>query len=84
MSELDPTLAFKISESPDEPLDVIVRVDRDVDSCVEQLSSQGFEIRRKLYLIKGFAATATGLQVQELAYEPWVISIELDQQVRAL
>jgi hypothetical protein len=84
MSELAASLAFKINNDPEIPLNVIVRVNGDLDKCEEQLTSQGFEIRRKLALIQGFAATATGSQVQELANEPWVTFIEEDQQVQAL
>jgi hypothetical protein len=84
MSELAPNLAFKISKNPETPQHVIVRVEGDVDACEERLTSQGFEIRRTLRLIKGFAATAPGSLVQELANEPWVTSIEEDQPVQAL
>jgi hypothetical protein len=84
MSELAPSLALKISKNPDSPQQVIVRVEGDVDACEHRLAAQGFEIRRKLGLIKGFAATASGSQVQDLADEPWVTSIEEDQPVQAL
>jgi hypothetical protein len=84
MTEIAPNLALKISQDPDTPQQVIVRVEGDVDACEERLALHGFEIRRKLRLIKGFAATGAGSHVQELANEPWVTSIEEDQPVRAL
>lgn len=84
MSELAPSLAFKISKNPEAPQQIIVRVVGDVDTCEQRLTAQGFKIRRKFSLIKGFAATASGSQVQDLANEPWVTSIEEDQPVQAL
>jgi hypothetical protein len=84
MSEIAPTLALKISKDPDSPRQVIVRVEGDVDECETLLALRGFEIRRKLHLIRGFAVTGSGSLVQQLADEPWVTSIEPDQQVRAL
>jgi hypothetical protein len=84
VSELAASLALKIDNNPEIPQNIIVRVSGDMDECEEQLSSRGFEIRRKLALIRGFAATATGSQVQELANESWVTFIEEDLQVQAL
>jgi peptidase inhibitor I9 len=84
MSKLAASLASNIDDNPEAPQNVIVRVEGDVDTYEEQLTLHGFMIRRKLRLINGFAATAPGSRVQELANEPWVTSIEQDQQVQAL
>ena len=84
MCELAASLAYKIDGSPQSTQNVIVRVEGDLDACELRLTSHGLKIRRKLRLIKGFAATATGTSLRVLANEPWVTSIEEDQQVQAL
>jgi myo-inositol catabolism protein IolC len=84
LSQVSPGLLKKIQENPETPQNVIVRVDGDMDAQEQQLLSRGFQIRRKLRLIKGFAVTAPGSRVQQLSSEPWVSSIEEDQQVQTM
>lgn len=84
MAEIPASLATRIDSDPDGELDVIVRVDGDLDTCEQSIISLGIAIRRKLPLIKGLAITAPGIVVWDLADEPWVTHIEEDQQVQAL
>ncbi len=84
MAQIGPTLSKKIQSSPQQPQNVIVRVNGDMEVSQQQLQAAGFKIRRKLGLIKGFAVTGPGQQVRELANQPWVTSIEEDQQVRTM
>ncbi len=81
MAQIGSKLQKKITDDPDEPQNVIVRVTGDMDTAQEHLKAAGFQIRRKLGLIKGFATTAPGKSVRALAGQPWVTSIEEDQQV---
>jgi hypothetical protein len=84
MAELNDALAQKISDDPQAERYVIIRVTDDVEASADRLQARGFQIRRKLKLIRGIAATATGAQVQALAQEPWVSHIEEDAQVHTM
>ncbi len=84
VSQISPGLLQKIRDNPGIPQDIIVRVEGDVDAYEQQLRSSGFQIRRTLRLINGFAVTASGSQVQQLAKEPWVTFIDEDQQVHTM
>ena len=84
MAQLAPTLQQKIVSDPDAPQQVIVRVNGNLDARGETLEANGFQIRRKLGLVKGFAATAPGSAISEIARQPWVTSIEEDQQVHTM
>ncbi len=84
MSQIAPGLQQKIASDPSAPRHVIVRVNGDLATLQKTLEDNGFQIRRKLGLIKGFAATASGLSVSQVANQPWVTSIEEDQQVHTM
>ncbi len=84
MAHLASGLEQKIAANPDAPLNVIIRVDGDLDVRQQQLEANGFQIRRKLTLIKGLAATASGSAIRQVADQPWVTSIEEDQQVHTM
>jgi hypothetical protein len=84
MPQIAPGLRQKIQSDPSAPQNVIVRVNGDLESLQKILEANGFQIRRKLGLIKGFAATAPGASVNQIAGQPWVTSIEEDQQVHTL
>jgi myo-inositol catabolism protein IolC len=84
MTELISSLQKKIQYDPNAAQRVIIRVNGDLDDGEQKLKARGFEIRRKLKLIKGFAATAPGSSIQSLAAEPWVTHIEEDQQVHTM
>ncbi len=84
MARINQDLEQKIETDPDQPQNVIVRVKGDMDASQQQLEAAGFQVRRKLRLIKGFALTGPGKNLQGLANQPWVTSIEEDQQVRTM
>ncbi len=84
MAQIANNLKKKLESSPTQPHNVIVRVNGDMEVGQQQLEAAGFQIRRKLGLIKGFAVTGPGQNVQALAQQPWVTSIEEDQQVRTM
>ncbi len=84
MSQIESGLRQKIARHPDASQNVIVRVNGDMDELQKALEANGFQIRRKLGLIKGFAATASGSSVVQVANQPWVTSIEEDQQVHTM
>ncbi len=84
MAHLASGLEQKIAANPGAPQNVIIRVDGDLDARQQQLAASGFQIRRKLALIKGLAATASGSAIRQMANQPWVTSIEEDQQVHTM
>ena len=84
MTQLSSGLQHKIAADPGASHNVIIRVDGDLDARQQQLEASGFRIRRKLGLIKGFAATASGTALHQVAGQPWVTSIEEDQQVHTM
>ncbi len=84
MKPIAPSLELKIARNPNAPQNVVVRVDGDLDARRKTLEERGFQVRRKLKLIRGLAATAPGASVRQLADEPWVTSIEEDQQVHTM
>ena len=84
MAEITTNLKKKVESSPKQPQNLIVRVNGDMEVGQQQLEAAGFQVRRKLSLIKGFAVTGPGENVRQLADQPWVSSIEEDQQVRTM
>ncbi len=84
MARISSLLEDKISDDPDQPLNVIIRVSGDLSERLDALEEQGFHLRRRLSLIKGLAGTATGSAIRKFATQPWVMSIEEDQQVRTM
>ncbi len=84
MAVLASSLQKKISEAPTQPQNVIVRVSGDMETAQQRLQNAGFQVRRRLNLINGFAGSAPGINLNAVAREPWVQSIEEDQQVHTL
>ncbi len=84
MTNTDPTLAQQAQENPQETFRVIVRVVDDMDARQAQLEADGFTITRRLRLIRGFGATATGASVLRAMDKEWIISLERDGEVRTM
>lgn len=81
MGQITGSLAQKVRDDPQAEVSVIIRVRDNLDGRQEQLAAAGFEIKRRLSLINGFAATASGTDIQKVALEPWVVSVEPDEPV---
>lgn len=84
MSKVETTLASQATKNPKETFRVIVRVKGDLDARQAQLTEMGFSIARRLRLISGFGATATGASLQESAQQDWIVSIEPDGEMRTM
>lgn len=84
MPHIDPALERSALESPDASFAVIVRVQGDLDARQAQIEAQGLAVTRRLSLIRGFAATATGSTIAALGANEWIVSIEPDQTVRTM
>jgi len=84
MPQVDPDLEKQVESNPDETFHLIVRVDGDLDLRQGQLEADGFTIKRRLRLIRGFAAAARGCDVLMVMQETWVVAIEEDRPVTTM
>src|SRR5437868_6931292 len=81
---VDSTLVEAVKSKPEEIFQLIVRVEGDLDERQGQLEEDGFVITRRLRLIRGFAATAQGTDVDKVMDVEWIVSLELDQPVHTM
>lgn len=81
---LDPELEKLIATDAEATYDVIVRVNGDPAECEAQLQADGFDIKRRFRLIRGFAASATGANISKAAQRDWVVAIEPDREVKTM
>ena len=84
MPSLDSNLQAQIQANPAATYHVIVRVQGDMDARQTQLEQNGFSITRRLRLIRGFAATAQGANLNTISAQDWIVSIEPDLQVHTM
>jgi hypothetical protein len=84
MSHIDPELVSLAETHPDDLFAVIVRVEGDLDTRQDQLEEIGLLVTRRLRLIQGFAARGRGKNIQAATEQDWVISIEIDSELRTM
>lgn len=84
MNKLDPVLEQEIQAQPHDTFRVLVCVQGDMDACQAQLETEGFDITRRLRLIHGFGAIATGANIQRATRADWITRIERDAPVRTM
>jgi hypothetical protein len=84
MAQIDPTLAQQARQSPDEPFQVIVRVQGDMDARQQELEAAGLNVTRRLRLIQGFSGSAKGECINNMMNQDWIVSIERDQPVQTM
>ncbi|OQY94461.1 MAG: hypothetical protein B6D41_07055 [Chloroflexi bacterium UTCFX4] len=84
MSRIDAALRQAAHTNPEDLFPVIVRVEGDLDARQTQLEANGLTVTRRLWLIRGFACSATGSAIEAAAACEWIISIEPDMQIRTM
>ncbi len=84
MMNVTPALAEQAQAHPQDTFHVILRVQGDMDARQEQLQEMGFAISRRLRLIRGFGATATGECLTNARNHDWIVSIEPDGEMHTL
>lgn len=84
MAHLDPALEQSAHAQPDALFAVIVRVEGDMDARQTELEEDGMNITRRMWLVRGFACTATGSAIVSAAAHEWVVSIEPDMEMRTM
>jgi hypothetical protein len=84
MTKIESGLKTGAKANPDESFRVIVRVEGDLSALQEQLEALGFNVTRRLRLIRGFGATAKGADIVKASDEEWILSIEPDGEVHTM
>jgi len=79
---VDPALQQAWQDHPAQSFRLIIRVSLALDEAEEQLRLRGIRVRRRCRLIQGFVVECSGASALALAQEPWIISAELDREVR--
>jgi len=80
---IDPALQQAWLDHPEQSFRLIIRVSIALDEAEERLRLRGVAVRRRCRLIQGFVVECSGALALALAQEPWIISAELDREVRA-
>ncbi len=79
-SELDTQLKLQ----PDQMVDLIVRTQGDATPHLEWLAAARLQVTQQFRLSPGVAVSGSGASALKLVNQSWVISVELDQAVRAV
>ena len=72
-----------LKAEPEHEVAVIITSSTKPASNIPRLASLGLTVTRTFNLVSAMAATGPASAVMALAKEPWVLSIEPDQPVRA-
>lgn len=73
-----------IHADPNREFKVILHVTKTDPAIERRLKEAGCHVRHRLTLMPCYAVTAPGRTILELAQEPWVTKVELDQPVHTL
>lgn len=84
MSKIDSKLEQRLHDMPNRVVDLIVRTDGDPTPHLESLAADDIEVRQVLRLLPGLAVSAPGRDALKLLGQDWVVSVELDEEVRAM
>ena len=84
MASLSPDLKAKAERTPNEQVDLIVRLKDDPATHFEELLSLGWTVRRTFSLTPSVAIQGRASASLALAKKPWVIAIEEDKPVHTL
>ncbi|MFQ6015389.1 MAG: hypothetical protein ACE5NP_08105 [Anaerolineae bacterium] len=81
MARMEQALETQLKEDPEATVNLIVRLEHDVDAYVSSLEAKGLKVRRTFKLIKAVAIEGKAGACLQLASEPWVQAIEEDREV---
>ncbi len=84
MAKISAALETQLKLAPDQLVDLIVRTQGDASPHLAWVKSTGITVNRQFRLTPGLAVTCSGVDALKLADQDWVISVELDQPVKAL
>ncbi len=77
-------LEKQLKSNPDQMVDLIVRTQGEATPHLEWLAAAGLQVKQQFQLSPGVAVSGSGVSALKLVEQSWVISIELDQAVRAM
>ncbi len=83
MDRIEPALQAKLQQRPQDTVRLIVRVAGDVTQAVARLKELEVEVLRSFTLIQAVAVLCSAATALTLLQEPWVQTVEEDQQVSA-
>ncbi|MBI3913354.1 MAG: hypothetical protein HY327_04105 [Chloroflexi bacterium] len=84
MVSLDDDLRARLQQDPQAIVNLIVRTQQNRDQDLESLRARGLTIRHTYSLISAIAIQGPASAALALTREPWILSIEEDQTVRAV
>lgn len=80
-SKLPEHLRQLIQANPQQPVEVILRVQTADDATQTRLEDAGLTVRHRLTLVPQFAVTGPGQAILALENEEWLLGIEGDRSV---
>ncbi|MBI1878972.1 MAG: hypothetical protein HYR94_12270 [Chloroflexi bacterium] len=69
---------------PNRSVDLIVRTDGDPTPHLDWLAANDIEVKRVIKLLPGAAVSGPGRDALKMLAQDWVVSVELDEGVRAM
>lgn len=79
--KLSEPLRHSIETAPQQPLDLIVRVQAADDETQARLEAAGLTVRYRLTLVPQFIVTGPGHAILSLLGEEWLVGVEADGPV---
>ena len=84
MAKINPALEHQLKNMPNRSVDLIVRTADDAEPHLEWTKSVGLEVKQVYRLSPGMAVSGPGRAALKLVDQSWVVSIELDAQVKTM
>lgn len=84
MAKISSALEHQLKNMPNRSVDLIVRTTEDVEPHLEWTKSVGLDVKQVFRLSPGMAVSGPGQAALKLVDQSWVVSIELDSQVKAM
>ncbi len=84
MTDIDPAIRKAWQSSPNEPVDLIIRVSGDMSQLGATLERRGIVVKHRFRLTHSLGIRCSGQAALQLLKEPWITRIELDRPVKAL
>lgn len=84
MAKISSALEHQLKNMPNRSVDLIVRTTEEVEPHLEWTKSVGLEVNQVFRLSPGMAVSGPGQAALKLLEQSWVVSIELDAQVKTM
>jgi hypothetical protein len=84
MAKINSALEHQLKNMPNRSVDLIVRTTGDAEPHVKWARSVGLDVKQVYRLSPGMAVSGPGQAALKLVDQSWVVSIELDAQVKTM